>query len=274
LDWAFDTYISSETKVWVRQTELVAYYLVVNTFLSGYVAGTAACITLVILWGWLLFCNVQKYRSYITGTKERDSQKKIASLSLVHLIITLLIHLIYVIFWLGREMSVGSVKFFTWVWFILLFSSVIVLVTQAILRLLSFKIVPDYVIRNAKVEYQESQYRKSVTDGIPGEKDKTKPAPVEPADNAAPANANNRLRMANDSEESEQAFNAHRTAGRTTYGANRLNQNTTPQEQKPEPQVSFTPKKTATNAYDMVESESEQDPPVTTIYTRTRTRKR
>jgi hypothetical protein len=200
LDWAFDTYISSETKVWIRQLELFAYYLVVNTFLAGYVAGMAACLFLFILWGFLLFCNVQRYRAYITGTKERDAQKKIASLGIAHLVINLIIQLIYCIFWIGREMSLASVKFFTWVWFILIFSSVIILVTQAVLRLLSLKIVPDYVVRNADIEYKEAEYRKTVTEGIPGEKDKTKArqAPVEPNDGG------NKLRMANDDDESEQ----------------------------------------------------------------------
>lgn len=72
LDWAFDTYINMDTNVVLRVLELICYMIFAANYASGYVAGAASATFSFIMYAFLLFANVQKYKSYITGTKERD----------------------------------------------------------------------------------------------------------------------------------------------------------------------------------------------------------
>lgn len=151
LDWAFDTYISMDSEVSLRILELFCYLVFASIYATGYVTDMFASIVTFIMYAFLLGANIQKFRRYITGTKERDLQKRITLFSIVHLGLITFNHLIYVLFWVISKMSLKAVKFWTFVWYIVTFIDVIVILAQLIIRLVNIYTKPEY-IRASKYE--------------------------------------------------------------------------------------------------------------------------
>jgi hypothetical protein len=60
------------TNIPVRITELIIYMLFAANYAAGYVAGAGSATISFLMYCFLLYANVQKYSTYITGTKERD----------------------------------------------------------------------------------------------------------------------------------------------------------------------------------------------------------
>lgn len=145
LDWAFDSYISMETKVWIRILEFVCYIILALAFCGGFVLDATSAAISFFIYIILLIIQIQKFVSYIVGTEERDVQKKMTIYSIAHLVCIFLNHAIYCIFWIFHSMSLGVAKFFTWAWYILTFLSLLILLIQLFHRLFGMFVKPKYV---------------------------------------------------------------------------------------------------------------------------------
>ena len=193
LDWAFDTYISMETNIPVRIIELFAYIIFAANYASGYVIGAFSASFSWIVYVFLLVANIQKMSKYVTGTNERDVQKKITMFSIVHLALITANHTIYLFFWLFSGMGLGATKFWTWVWYIFTFADLIVVCVQLGFRLYTMRIVPEHIKQlreseertNQIKEYKESQRAIINKDPNPVQR-------VEPVEDPEDAPINNR----------------------------------------------------------------------------------
>lgn len=213
LDWAFDTYISMDTNVPIRIAELFIYMIFAANYASGYVIGAFSATFCFIMYVVLLLGNIQKFSKYITGTRERDIQKKITLFSIIHLSCITFNHLIYLFFWLFKGMSLKATKFWTFVWYLITFIDLIVIFVQLGFRLYTMNLIPEYInkqeeedMRVAQIaEYKESQRTLKEDSYKP-----VKQPAQEPEDNGAPVNR--RTVMNNNDGDSEQ-FNPNQNAG-------------------------------------------------------------
>lgn len=58
LDWGFDSYISMETKTWVRILEFVAYIILALTFCGGFVLDATSAAVCFFIYIFLLVCQI------------------------------------------------------------------------------------------------------------------------------------------------------------------------------------------------------------------------
>jgi hypothetical protein len=71
LDWAFDSYISMKTQIWIRIIEFMIYWILALMFVASFAllaAGPAISFFLYLI---LLVIQIQKYLSFVVGTEER-----------------------------------------------------------------------------------------------------------------------------------------------------------------------------------------------------------
>lgn len=173
LDWAFDSYISMDTNVKVRVAELVVYVIFAGNYATGYVIGAFSATVSLLMYIFLLVANLHKYKKYVTGTNERDIQKKITLFSIIHLGLITFNHLIYFFFWIFKGMGLGAVKFWTWMWYIATFADLVIILVQLGFRLYTMNIIPTYVEEQKKEEQRAAEikafkaYQDSNREGTP-----------------------------------------------------------------------------------------------------------
>lgn len=134
-----------KTNIFVRVLELLVYlgFSCINALLFD--LESAAAVLNLMLCCLLMFTNINKYIKYEVGTEERDTQKRIALLSLIHNALMIFAHVIYLIFWATEGISLKGVKICTWFWYVITFASLLVLLIQLFYRLFTMMREPEYV---------------------------------------------------------------------------------------------------------------------------------
>lgn len=164
-DWAFDTFPSMDTKVWMRIVEFLIYILLGFSYLSTYEYGSLAPFTFFILWIVLIYFSIDKVKTFETGSNEREDILKIIKLNPI---ITILRTLEFFIMGIlnAFRMKLSGIKILTYVYLIILLADIVLIMMQLVLRVLSLKKKPDYVVemeksKNKKLNqrYQEVERR-------------------------------------------------------------------------------------------------------------------
>jgi hypothetical protein len=155
VDWAFDTYISMHTDIINRILEFFIYGLIAANYVLGYELKAASCLFGLALWAALTYLSVHKHGEYKDmHSRERDASRTILKLSIAFNALMVLQYVVYVVFWLFREMKLGWVKFLTWVYLLDVLLCVAVLLGQLGLRIMSFEISPEWLEEQAGSEKQ------------------------------------------------------------------------------------------------------------------------
>ena len=144
MDWGFDTYVSMDTNITLRLLEIFGFILITLLFTGGFVMFTTAAAVSLAVYVFLLIASINKYTKYAVGTQERDTQKRITLFSIFHLICITINHIIYIIFWIAKELSLAGTKVLTYIWYIFTFMSLAILIIQLVWRLLTLSQIPEY----------------------------------------------------------------------------------------------------------------------------------
>lgn len=156
IDLFFDTYISMDTQVWIRAAEFFIFAAIGFLYVIGFKGSSLCSILILVLYLVLLVFSILKYREFNLGTEERKAQKRIIIFSIIHLFLISVQHVIYFIFWIFEDMSIGMATFFSVIWGIVFLVDVIVLLTQLVFRFLSF-LITDTSGEGRKANYYADQ---------------------------------------------------------------------------------------------------------------------
>lgn len=159
-DWAFDTFPSMNTNVWLRVLEFLVLILLGPTYVNTYEWGVLAPFTILVSWILLLAFTINKLKTFEGGTDEREATFAVSKLTLIIYSFRCLEFLILGIL-NGFRMSLGAIKIFTWIYMILLLLDIIAVLLQLGLRVRTLTKKPDYIkdmIADKKRKRQLARY--------------------------------------------------------------------------------------------------------------------
>ena len=151
LDWAFDTFVCKETKSPVRVFEFFLYAILAGIWGLGYLGGVFSVFAIVVIYCMLLTLTVSRHRAHDTGTNEREEQKSVINLTLVHLILKMVEYMLLMIFWILPKMTLSQVKVLTWVYLVVFLINIFLLFIQILLRLVNLTTKPEYYEERVKI---------------------------------------------------------------------------------------------------------------------------
>lgn len=162
-DWAFDTFPSMNTRVWMRVLEFLIYINIGVWYVTTYEWGVFAPFAILVNWIILAWFSIHKIVKFESGTDERESILRVAKLTPI---ITVLRCIEYLILGLlnAIRFKLGMIKFLTIVYLIVFLVDIVLILVQLGLRAYSLTTKPDYIVdmeRDRKQKRQLARYHEA-----------------------------------------------------------------------------------------------------------------
>jgi hypothetical protein len=144
LDWCFDSFVDKQARPILFTVEIFTFMLIFLTWTLGYVFQGFSIAILILCQGVLLGLHTQKRNDMDPNSNEREAQRNITELSLLHLILRFLEIMILGLFWLFNTLLKKHLKLLSWIYLIVLAINCVVLLAQLLMRLVNLGNMPEY----------------------------------------------------------------------------------------------------------------------------------
>lgn len=177
-DWAFDTFPSMNTNVWIRVLEFMILILLGPAYVSTYEWGVLAPFAILVYWIVLIAFTINKLKTFEGGTDEREATFLVSKITLIIYIFRFLEFLILGILNAIR-MKLSGIKVLTWIYMIVILFDIVAILIQLALRVNTLTKKPDYIrdmIADKKrkrqiARYHEEEKKREAGEGTQGKEE-------------------------------------------------------------------------------------------------------